>query len=80
MRFLAFLILSIFLNFAVAAAEKKKKPAATSSADMPVSVPAGLTATLFSPNTVTPCVACLGVAPDGAVFVGIDQKGSLAQG
>ena len=35
---------------------------------------------LFSPNTVTPCVACIGVAPTGEVFAGVDQIGSLGKG
>ena len=46
----------------------------------PVSVPEELESTLFSPNTVTPCVACIGVAPTGEVFAGIDQIGSLGKG
>ena len=45
-----------------------------------VSVPDELEAVLFSPNTVTPCVACLGVAPTGEVFAGVDQIGSLGKG
>ena len=46
----------------------------------PVSVPEELESTLFSPNTVTPCVACIGVAPTGEVYAGVDQIGSLGKG
>ncbi|SVD28625.1 uncharacterized protein METZ01_LOCUS381479, partial [marine metagenome] len=35
-----------------------------------VTVPEELEATLFSPNTLTPCVACIGVAPTGEVYAG----------
>ena len=45
-----------------------------------VSVPEELEAVLFSPNTVTPCVACIGVAPTGEVFAGVDQIGSTQEG
>ena len=45
-----------------------------------VSVPEELEAVIFSPNTVTPCVACIGVAPTGEVFAGVDQIGSLGKG
>ena len=45
-----------------------------------VTVPEELEATLFSPNTLTPCVACIGVAPTGEVFAGVDQIGSLGKG
>ena len=45
-----------------------------------VTVPEELDAVLFSPNSVTPCVACLGVAPTGEVFAGVDQIGSLGKG
>ena len=45
-----------------------------------VTVPAELEATLFSPNTLTPCVACIGVAPTGEVYAGVDQIGSLGKG
>ena len=38
-----------------------------------VVVPEELEATLFSPNTLTPCVACIGVAPTGEVYAGVDQ-------
>ena len=45
-----------------------------------VTVPEELEATLFSPNTLTPCVACIGVAPTGEVYAGVDQIGSLGKG
>jgi len=45
-----------------------------------VTVPDELEATLFSPNTLTPCVACIGVAPTGEVYAGVDQIGSLGKG
>ena len=45
-----------------------------------VVVPEELEATLFSPNTLTPCVACIGVAPTGEVYAGVDQIGSLGKG
>lgn len=45
-----------------------------------VTVPEELEATLFSPNTLTPCVACIGVAPTGEVYAGVDQYGSLGKG
>ena len=45
-----------------------------------VKVPEELEHSLFSPNTVTPCVACIGVAPTGEVFAGVDQIGSLGKG
>lgn len=50
------------------------------SAGSPVGVPGELESTLFSPNTVTPCVACIGVAPTGEVYAGVDQIGSLGKG
>ena len=34
----------------------------------------------FLAQTVTPCVACIGVAPTGEVFAGVDQIGSLGKG
>ena len=37
-------------------------------------------ATLFSSKELTPCVACLCVAPTGEVYAGIDQIGSLGKG
>ena len=43
-------------------------------------VPDELEATLFSPKELTPCVACLCVAPTGEVYAGIDQIGSLGKG
>ena len=43
-------------------------------------VPEELEATLFSPKELTPCVACLCVAPTGEVYAGIDQIGSLGKG
>ena len=52
----------------------------TKSAGSPVGVPGELESTLFSPNTVTPCVACIGVAPTGEVYAGVDQIGSLGKG
>jgi hypothetical protein len=45
-----------------------------------VGVPDELEATLFSPKELTPCVACLCVAPTGEVYAGIDQIGSLGKG
>ena len=45
-----------------------------------VKVPDELEATLFSPNTLTPCVACIGVSPTGEVYAGVDQIGSLGKG
>ena len=43
-------------------------------------VPEELEATLFSSRELTPCVACLSVAPTGEVYAGIDQIGSLGKG
>jgi hypothetical protein len=43
-------------------------------------VPDELEATLFSSKELTPCVACLCVAPTGEVYAGIDQIGSLGKG
>jgi len=43
-------------------------------------LPEELEATLFSSKELTPCVACLCVAPTGEVFAGIDQIGSLGKG
>ena len=43
-------------------------------------LPEELEATLFSSKELTPCVACLSVAPTGEVYVGIDQIGSLGKG
>jgi putative heme-binding domain-containing protein len=45
-----------------------------------VSVPDDLTFSIFSDKTLTPCVASLGVAASGAVYVGVDQIGSLGKG
>ena len=45
-----------------------------------VSVPNNLQVTLFADRAVTPCVACLAVAPTGEVFAGLDQIGSLGKG
>jgi putative heme-binding domain-containing protein len=45
-----------------------------------VSVPEDLTFSIYSDNTLTPCVASLGVAASGAVYVGVDQIGSLGKG
>ena len=65
----------------VAKAEPKELTAVPlEEAGLPVSVPEELTSTLFSPNSVTPCVACIGVAPTGEVFAGVDQIGSLGKG
>ena len=64
-------------------AKETPKDLASKSKDqqkVSVSVPDELEAVLFSPNTVTPCVACLGVAPTGEVFAGVDQIGSLGKG
>ena len=36
-------------------------------------LPEELEATLFSSKELTPCVACLSVAPTGEVYAGIDQ-------
>ena len=52
----------------------------TKNAGSPVGVPEELESTLFSPKTVTPCVACIGVAPTGEVYAGVDQIGSLGKG
>ena len=43
-------------------------------------LPEELEATLFSSKELTPCVACLSVAPTGEVYAGIDQIGSLGKG
>ena len=43
-------------------------------------LPEELEATLFSSKDLTPCVACLSVAPTGEVYAGIDQIGSLGKG
>ena len=43
-------------------------------------LPEELAATLFSSKELTPCVACLSVAPTGEVYAGIDQIGSLGKG
>ncbi len=43
-------------------------------------LPEDLEATLFSSKELTPCVACLSVAPTGEVYAGIDQIGSLGKG
>ena len=65
----------------VAKNEPKELAAGPSkSAGSPVGVPEELESTLFSPNTVTPCVACIGVAPTGEVYAGVDQIGSLGKG
>jgi putative heme-binding domain-containing protein len=66
----------------LAAAAKKKagKKKQVQAAGMSVSVPEGLTATLFSPNTLTPCVASMGVAITGEVYAGVDRIGSLGKG
>ena len=58
-------------------ADKKKAPTTTGGG---ASVPAGLKATLFSPNTLTPCVASMGVAVTGEVYAGVDRIGSLGKG
>jgi len=52
----------------------------TRDSGSPITVPDELESTLYSPNTVTPCVACLGVSPTGEVYAGIDQIGSLGKG
>jgi len=72
------LILTIVLaltSVLATAADKQKKGYTPH-----VVVPEELEATLFSPNTLTPCVACIGVAPTGAVYAGVDQIGSLGKG
>ena len=43
-------------------------------------VPSELEETTFSDETITPCPACLCAGPDGTVFVGVDQLGSLGKG
>ncbi|MBT8045288.1 MAG: heme-binding protein, partial [Verrucomicrobiae bacterium] len=43
-------------------------------------VPAELTSTRFSGKDLTPCPACLCVAPTGEVYVGVDLNGSLGKG
>lgn len=50
---------------------------ATASAD---SLPPGLDHTRFSGPDITPCPACLCVAPNGDVFAGVDLLGSLGKG
>ena len=65
----------------VAKTEPKELTAGpTKNPGSPVGVPEELESTLFSPNTVTPCVACIGVAPTGEVYAGVDQIGSLGKG
>ena len=65
----------------VAKSEPKELTAGpTKNPGSPVGVPEELESTLFSPNTVTPCVACIGVAPTGEVYAGVDQIGSLGKG
>ena len=64
-------------------ARKEPKELAAGSSRNPgsrVTVPEELESTLFSPKTVTPCVACIGVAPTGEVYAGVDQIGSLGKG
>ena len=67
-------ILALTSVLAVAADKQKK------GYTPQVVVPDELEATLFSPNTLTPCVACIGVAPTGEVYAGVDQYGSLGKG
>jgi len=67
-------ILALTSVLAVAADKQKK------GYTPQVVVPDELDATLFSPNTLTPCVACIGVAPTGEVYAGVDQYGSLGKG
>ncbi|MBT5691210.1 MAG: hypothetical protein HOI65_08875 [Opitutae bacterium] len=68
------LIFTITTIFTVAADKQKK------GYTPHVTVPEELEVTLFSPNTLTPCVACIGVAPTGEVYAGVDQIGSLGKG
>lgn len=41
--------------------------------------PADLTFSVFSDPKLTPCPACMAVAPNGDVFVGVDKMGSLGK-
>ena len=45
-----------------------------------IKVPEELEATIFSDNTLTPCVAAMCAHPDGSVFAGVDKIGSLGKG
>ncbi len=45
-----------------------------------VKAPEELSVTEFSNNQITPCVACIGVAPTGEVYAGVDRIGSLGKG
>jgi putative heme-binding domain-containing protein len=74
MKYLRFLLSFLATTIIATAADKKK--GYTSH----VVVPDELEATLFSPNTLTPCVACIGVAPTGEVYAGVDRIGSLGKG
>ena len=44
-----------------------------------VSVPDELEVKLYSSSEQAPCPACLTAGPDGSVFVGVDQNGSLGK-
>ena len=74
MKSLRSLFLILFAAFMATVAHAQKGRAVN------VTVPEELEATLFSPNTLTPCVACIGVAPTGEVYAGVDQIGSLGKG
>jgi putative heme-binding domain-containing protein len=45
-----------------------------------VKAPEEFSVTEYSSNKITPCVACIGVAPTGEVFAGVDRIGSLGKG
>jgi putative heme-binding domain-containing protein len=75
MRHFSLLLVFSFLSVFSKAADNQKKGYTPH-----VVVPEELEATLFSPNTLTPCVACIGVAPTGEVYAGVDQIGSLGKG